>query len=250
MKKKFQGIGSIHLFCLLVAVAVFLLSSGVSYAAQALLTDDTYTDANHASAQYAVKPYVKVNDSAEQTGYLKFDLSTLPPGVTGDDVEKATLILYVTNLKSEGIFEVRRIGTPSPLGGWNEWSLNYKNSAGLATIEDLVATTAINPTFKGRFIGVDVTSLVKSWIDGTAVNNGLALVPVAGSGLNIVFDSKDDKGYSHEARLEIGLIGPQGPTGPQGPEGPAGQPGTILPTCPAGASLVSDGIGWICGDVE
>ena len=73
MKKKFQGIGSIHLFCLLVAVAVFLLSSGVSYAAQALLTDDTYTDAHHASAQYAVKPYIKVNDSAEQTGYLKLD---------------------------------------------------------------------------------------------------------------------------------------------------------------------------------
>ena len=273
MKKNLQSAGYASLFCLL-AIAVLLLSSGVSYAAEALLTDDTYTDVHHASAQYAVKPYLKVNDSAGQTGYLKFDLSTLPLGMTGDDIEKATLILYVSDIKSEGIFEVRRIGAPSPLGGWNEWSLNYKNSAGLASIEDLVATTGLNPTFKGRFIGIDVTSLVKAWINGSAINNGLALVPVVGSGLNVTFDTKDDKGYSHEARLEIGVVGiegfigpqgpqgiqgatgPQGPQGPQGiqgetgPQGPAGTPGTILPTCPAGASLVSDGSGWICGDVE
>ena len=70
-----------------------------------------------------------MNDSAGQTGYLKFDLSTLPPGMSEDAVEKATLILYVSDIKSEGVFEVRRIGPPNALGGWNEWSLNYKNSA-------------------------------------------------------------------------------------------------------------------------
>ncbi len=120
MKNLFRNTGNVFILCLL-AVAVLLLNSGVSFAAGALLTDDTYTDAHHAAAQFAVKPHMKVNDSAEQTGYLKFDLSTLPPGVTGDDVEKATLILYVSDIKNEGVFEVRRIGAPSPLGRWNEW---------------------------------------------------------------------------------------------------------------------------------
>ena len=235
MRKNLQTAGNVAIFCLL-AVAVLLLSSGVSYAAMALLTDDTYTDAHHASAQYAVKPDVKVNDALGQTGYLKFDLSPLPPGMTADAVEKATLLLYVTDIKREGIFEVRRIGPPSQLGGWNEWSLNYNNSAGLASIEDLVATAALNPTYKGRFIGIDVTSLVKAWVSGSAVNNGLALVPVVGSGINVTIDSKDDKKYSHEARLEIGLNGIQGLIGASGPIGETGLTGETGPIGPTGAT--------------
>ena len=44
MKKNIRNAGNVYIFSCLLAVAVLLLSSGVSYAAEALLTDDTYTD--------------------------------------------------------------------------------------------------------------------------------------------------------------------------------------------------------------
>jgi hypothetical protein len=225
MKKNLQSSGNVLILSLMIA-AVLFFCSGVSYAAEALLTDDTYTDAHHTSTSYATKPEIKVNFAVGQTGYLKFDLSPLPPGMMSDAVEKATLILFVTDIKKSGQFEVRRIG-PSAVGGWNEWSLNYSTAGGIAPIADLITTSALDTTFKGRFIGIDVTSLVKAWIDGTAVNNGLALVPVTNSELNVSFDTKDDTGRSHEARLEIGLTGLEGLTGTSGATGPIGATGPV-----------------------
>src|SRR6266550_8924851 len=78
------------------------------------------------------------------------------------------------------------------------------------------------------FLVVDVTQLVKEWLNGSANggidNDGIALVADT-STTYVVLDSKEGVVTSHhEPRLEIVLAnsGPQGPVGPQGPQGSQG----------------------------
>jgi len=84
--------------------------------------------------------------------------------------------------------------------------------------------------------------MVKNWLDGVLPNNGVALLPSAGSAINVFFDSKEATATSHPAQLliflqnqgPVGPIGPQGPQGSQGPAGPQGPPGNSGATGPAG----------------
>ena len=75
----------------------------------------------------------------------------------------------------------------------------------------MIATVPIDFSNANRFIGIDVTDLVKAWVSGAAANNGLALVPVEVSGIAIELDSKDNQGTSHEAKLEISTDTGSGP---------------------------------------
>ena len=214
MKKCSTGKSKLLVLTLL-ALAVVLFCSGASFAAQGLLTDDTYTDSNHSSKTYWNSPTVNVTASPLQTGYFKFDLSPL-----GDKpaaaIEKVTLILFVEKVKKGGFYEVRRVG-PSASTGWTEWALTYGTSSSIAPISDLIATVPIDSNYEKRFIGVDVTNLVKEWVSGAVVNNGIAILPVAGSDIAIQLDSKDNKTTSHEAKLEVSFMPVIGDTGPTGP---------------------------------
>ncbi|PYS57154.1 MAG: hypothetical protein DMF74_26780, partial [Acidobacteria bacterium] len=50
---------------------------------------------------------------------------------------------------------------------------------------------------------IDVTQLVKDWLDNLLPNNGVALVAAGGADLTV--DSKENRQTSHEPRLEIVL---------------------------------------------
>ena len=70
-----------------IALLVFsFLWPGVSFAVQAILTDDTYTDTGSSTSNFGTNAVVKVKASTlkstnTQTGFIKFDLSTLPAGL-------------------------------------------------------------------------------------------------------------------------------------------------------------------------
>ena len=83
--------------------------------------------------------------------------------------------------------------------------------------------------------------MVKFWVDG-GPNFGIALV---GNGiLDVKFDTKESRGTSHAARLEMvnpapidgtaGTTGPMGPTGPTGATGAQGASGATGATGPQG----------------
>jgi hypothetical protein len=82
---------------------------------------------------------------------------------------------------------------------------------------------------KNSYVRFDVTSLIKSWLNG-APNEGVAIgADLSGAGVAIVLDSKENIAGGHSAMLGIelqgagtGTQGPQGPPGPFGPQGPAG----------------------------
>ena len=153
---------------------------------------------------------------------LKFDLSPLPGGTVGSNVAKATLRLWTFKLQTGGAVDVQPV-----TGSWNETSVSGSSAPALGA-----AIASAVPVNRGRdFVAIDVTTLVRSWLDGTP-NNGLAVVTSAGSpNTSIVFASRENTTVNYAASLQIALSGPGGSQGPAGPvgatgaQGPQGLPG-------------------------
>ncbi len=236
--------------CLFSAVLLFtILVHANSFAAVAILTDDSFTSAENNKAKNqnnGNSANLRVRDpsgSFEEVSYLRFDLSNLPgcPAACPLDtnVLKATLILYVNNVTVAGSFSIFSLNSPLIPPAWNESTITY-NTAGASAPFDMVEVSAIPLTAQSvnKFIAVDLTPLVQDWLNGQP-NNGIALVADAGTRLNASFDSKDGGATSHEALLQIelasiGPAGPQGPPGPVGATGPQGESGPQGDTGPQG----------------
>src|SRR5262249_12592147 len=114
---------------------------------------------------------------------------------TANDITKATLKLFVGKLHAAGSLDVFRV-----LSGWSEQD---------PTVDPAINSSAevlgVPVNSENQFVVIDVTQLVKDWVNGALTNNGIVLVPSAGSGLDSEFDSKEDKDTSHEPRLEMVL---------------------------------------------
>jgi len=220
--------------CLLLAVPCLLLATN------APLTGDTYVNSRIQRANYGSGAFLEVNSNSQ--ALLMFDLSTLPKGTTAATVAKATLTLWVEGpsgstssggggYRPAGMFTVEAID-----GVWDEATVPYSNKPPLVDV--LASNIPAGPG--NEFLAVDVTDVVKDWLNGTRLkNNGLALLTAA-AGTTIRFDSKENTATSHPAQLEITLTGPQGPqglVGPQGlqgPQGVQGLPGVQGPAGPQG----------------
>ncbi len=122
---------------------------------------------------------------------------------------------------------------------WTEESVNGKALPALG--EAFIAGIPVAREDSGSFVTLDVTALVRQWIDGTTMNHGLALVPDDGRTFFFI-DSKENKKTGHEPRIEVmftwgvaGTVGPKGApgtpgtAGPPGPAGPEGAPGALGP---------------------
>ena len=114
--------------------------------------------------------------------YIQFDLSSLPSGTTGADVKKATLTLFANTVSTPGSLDVVRVTS-----AWTESGITAGSAPTLGTTEQ----SAVPVTTKNAFTSIDVTAVVKAWVDGSLTNNGLALVP-NGAGLKAYFDSKEN----------------------------------------------------------
>ena len=204
-----------------VMLMVITLSFISSVYADGVLKDDTYTQTGTPNQNFGTNANLRVASGVNS--YLRFDLSNLPPGTSANDVAKVTLRLWVNTVTTPGSFDIRRI-----TGVWNESTLTSNTAPSLGSLE--ISAVTITAQDVDSFVTVDLTPLVKDWINGIVPNNGLAIVANAVN-TNIRFDSKENGQTSHESRLEIRLKGPIGPTGatgatgPPGPEGPAGPPG-------------------------
>src|SRR5258708_10391145 len=153
--------------------------------------------------------------SSTSVGLVQFDLSTLPAGLLANQVQKATLTLFLNRVGAAGSLYVDTVSSATP---WSE-----------ATVTGLTApsngsavATAVPAPAGNMFITVDVTSAVQGWITSPVTNNGFMLLPNTGSGLQ--FDSKESTTTSHPATLTVLLVnmGPAGAPGVAGPTGPIG----------------------------
>jgi hypothetical protein len=160
-----------------------LLLPGQSYGTQATLTDDATVISKKSSSTGSDKSLRVVGpltDSSDQEALLKFDLSTLPAGATSSNIAKATLTLFVSKVQKAGTFDVVAV-----TGTWNEATVTFATAPSPTEVEAAGVDVAQND-----FVAVDLTGLVKDWVDGVTPNNGIALIP-NGTGVDVQFDSKE-----------------------------------------------------------
>jgi hypothetical protein len=183
----------------------------LALAQQATLQADTAVTTAHPATNYGTLSNLYINSSS--TALLRFDLGTLPSGITADQVSRATLRLYVNRVNTPGVLTV------SPVNA--AWAESAVTSQTLPTLGNAVEVFPI--TDEGQFVTVDITSLVKAWVATPATNFGLAITATTA---DAVLDSKESDTTAHPAQLDIAAtIGTAGPAGPQGPVGPKGDTG-------------------------
>jgi len=238
-----QTVGSAGTYASLLLVVV--LSVGMGYA-QMTPSGDSYIDTAAATTNYGSKTLLDV-ESASQTAYIQFNLSSIPAGYTGSDVTKATLKLYVNSVTKAGSFNVDYVN-----GTWSEATIDASNAPALGTT--IAASVPLTTSDKNQYILVDITSAVQAWLNGTA-NDGIALV--GNSPLTATFDSKESTSTSHPPELDVvfasggnggGITGINTASG-SGLTG-GGTSGTLnlslITTCSSGQVLSWSGSAWAC----
>ena len=206
------------------ALTLLFLTLGTLTSAFAQITpsQDSYTNTNKSTTNYGAATTLGVASSASsiQTTYIKFDLSSIPPGYTSANVAKATLKLYVNSVTTAGSFNVDLV-----IGNWAENTItsSFSPALGGAIASSIPLTTAnVND-----YVLIDVTSAVGEWLNGSQPNDGLAFA--ANSGLSATFDSKENTNQSHPAELDI-VFSSGLPT-----------------TCSSNQILQWNGNAWACG---
>ncbi|HXM94205.1 MAG TPA: DNRLRE domain-containing protein [Candidatus Dormibacteraeota bacterium] len=195
----------------------------VGFAQQVRLTDDARVSSSAPTTNFGKTANLPVVAGTDRS-FVRFDLSPLPAGTTGNNVAKATLRVWVNNVTTAGSIDVIRVTST-----WSENTITDATAPSLGSKE----VTGVPIAAVQSFVTVDVTPLVKDWLNGVLPNNGVALVANAAS-TSVRFDSKENTLTSHEAELQITLPGPPGPQGPAGLQGNPGPPGPQGPTGPAG----------------
>jgi hypothetical protein len=216
--------------------------------AQITPSGDSYTNSADPTTNYGAKTLLDV-ESASQTAYIQFNLSSIPSGYTGADITKATLKLYVNAVTKAGSFNVDYVN-----GTWSEGTIDANNAPALGST--IAASVALTTADKNQYILIDITAAVQAWLNGTDPNNGIALV--GNSPLNASFDSKESTTTSHSAELDIVFAGGGTITGVTTASGSGltggGTSGTLslslTNACAANQVLQWNGTAWVCVNLK
>jgi hypothetical protein len=218
---------------------------GSAYA-QLTPSADSYTNTATPTTNFGAKTLLDV-ESASQTAYIRFDLSSIPADYGSANITKATLKLYVNSVTTAGSFNVDYVN-----GTWAENTITADLSPALGTT--IATSVPLITADKNQYVLIDVTAAVQAWLSGTT-NDGIALV--GNSPVNATFDSKESTSTSHAAELDIvfagggsggGIAGITTATG-SGLIG-GGTSGTLnlslTHSCAAKQTLQWSGSAWVC----
>jgi hypothetical protein len=192
-----------YIFLQIATLVALIICFTSTSRAQSVLTDDatTINSPKDADANFGTNP--NLNVSSTSNTYLKFNPSTtLPAGTRGADLGKATLRLYVGIVQSSGTIDLYQAG-----GAWSEKTVTANTAPAVGV--SIIAGIQIDVNNKGQYLNIDVTAMVRNWLDG-AVNNGIVIV--AGASTNVTFDSKENAQTSHEPALTLMLKAGAGST--------------------------------------
>lgn len=127
------------------------------------------------SPLYPVIPTGKTQGGAHDTeGLVQFDLSTV--SYTAAQVTSATLNLWVTDVTPTGFGQNPTPSTPvqvnayAALATWSRATVQWSTKPAIGSLLASVSVDGI-----GKWVSVDVTSQVQSWLANPATNFGLLL---------------------------------------------------------------------------
>src|SRR5687768_8325339 len=170
-------------------------------AVEALLLQDTYVDNSTSggkppnASNYGSSVDLRVFKGNGRVGrtFLKFSLATLPPGTAAADITQARLRFWVNGESTlAGSITVSPVTTP-----WDEHTLKDNAAGGLSFGTPKLSELPV--ASMNNFVSIDVTDLVKAWLNGALLNEGFEIAPSANTTfLNLAFDSKESDQTSHE----------------------------------------------------
>jgi hypothetical protein len=175
--------------------------------AQLPVAEDTFV-ASGTTTPSGTNTNLQVIASPINAALVKFDLSGVPAGTTGNQVTKATVKLYVNTVSLSGTLDVCQVTSP-----WTEASTVFTTKP---TLSATPLATAVPVSTASKYIVVDITTAVQAWQNGTA-NNGIALLPSSATpcnsstygapstSINVKLDSKENISASHDAGLNVVL---------------------------------------------
>ncbi len=234
------------------ALMMLMLMSASIVQGQLTPSQDAYTDTAKSTTNFGTATTLNVQSATGsiQTSYMQFDLSSIPTSYTGSNIAKATLKLYVNSVTKAGSFNVDFVN-----GSWSENKITASMAPALGgTIAGSVPLTSAN---KNDYVTVDVTSALQAWLNGSQVNDGIALV--ANSPLVSTFDSKENTGTSHPVELDVVYASGNGTitgvlTGSGSGLTGGGTSGTLnlslTNSCSSGQILSWSGSAWVCKTVK
>jgi hypothetical protein len=136
---------------------------------------DTYTRNNLADSNFGNDSVVRVQPWGGMTGFVRFDLSSVPAGRVATS---AVLHLAVDDVKVNGSVEFHKV-----LGAWQEFGLTHNNGPALGPAQ---ASMNVSTADDGEIVPVDITTLVNALIADPGNDNGIAITQ---SGANAWFGS-------------------------------------------------------------
>lgn len=210
------------------------LPAGAVWAVDAVPAADTHISASLPASNFGALPTLNVGGGSQ--ALLRFDLGTLPAGLTAAKLQKASLVLYINRVGTPGAIEAQTVYSP--------WTEMGATAASPPTTSGAGSVPAVPVSAAGQYLAIDVTAQVRQWITSPGSNHGFALVPAVSAPATVVFfDSKENTATGHVARLDLSLMdqgakgdtGPKGDTGAAGAQGPQGLTGAPGPKGDTGA---------------
>lgn len=199
----------------------------------------------------AAKLVVSGAGSVDTRTLLSFELSPLPNGLVGADIEKATLFVWVgeigpvaarTYTSVRGNISVVAVNSP-----WLETATSKTTPGVTFNSRPAIGTTIASLSVPGmrvnQYVAIDLTAQVRSWLNTPGSNYGIELLPDLASDPNTNFvvnmDSHENPG--HPPFVDITLAGADA-TGPAGPPGAAAtiRVGATITGVPGSAAIVSN----------
>ena len=96
----------------------FLLGGTRSWADTVNVTSDTFTNPGSVNQKNGTNADIIVrNTTGDRYGFVRFDLSALPPGAA---IARATLRLYASQVLNSGTLDLKPV-----LGAWEEATLSH-----------------------------------------------------------------------------------------------------------------------------
>src|SRR5258708_21602784 len=156
-----------QIFRMLKIAVLVMSSSAVCAVAKSKPIEGAYISTVSPTTNYGGSGSVLVQ-SGGATGFIRFDRSGLPPGLTSSSLSKATLKIFVSAVTTSGTFDVDRV-----TGAWTEKTIKGNMQPSLGS--SIVSGVSIGTFNKNTYLLVDITPAMAEWLDAVNPHYGNAL---------------------------------------------------------------------------
>jgi hypothetical protein len=170
-----------------------ILSPVAAWATDAPLVGNASVGSGYPTRKFECLPNLAVGEG--NVTLVEFDLSTLPAGLSGPAILKATLTVFVNQVGKPGTLDVAPVQS-----AWSEPTVTHSTLPGIG----LPIGSGVSVNSADEYVSFDVTVQVQDWVAAPNTNFGLALTSPSGL---LYIDSKESTATSHPAKLDVTIAG-------------------------------------------